>query len=67
MAELAAAAALTGGGLPGPGVLAAAPGHRIVNFWLVILTGWVIMLLPGDCPGASERREVVTAPRMRNR
>lgn len=67
LAEPAVAAALTAGGLSGPGALAAVPGYRIVNFWLVILTGWVITLPLGDRPGASAGREVVTAPRTRNR
>ena len=52
LVELAVAAALTAGGLSGPGALAAVLAYRIVNFWLVILTGWVIMLLLGDRPGA---------------
>ena len=63
LVELAVAAVLTAGGLSGPGALAAVLGYRIVNFWLVILTGWVIMLLRGDRPGASAGRGVVTAPR----
>jgi uncharacterized membrane protein YbhN (UPF0104 family) len=49
------------------GALAAVLGYRIVNLWLVILTGRVIMLLLGDRPGVSAGREVVTAPRTRNR
>ncbi len=65
--EPAVAAALTAGGLSGPGALAAVLGYRIVNFWLVILTGSVIMLLLGDRPGVSAGREVVTASRTRNR
>ncbi len=52
LVELAVAAALTAGGLSGSGALAAVLAYRIVNFWLVILTGWVIMLLLGDRPGA---------------
>ena len=52
LVELAVAAALTAGGLSGPGALAAVLAYRIVNFWLVIVTGWVIMLLLGDRPGA---------------
>ncbi len=51
LVELAVAAALTAGGLSGSGALAAVLAYRIVNFWLVILTGWVIMLLLGDRPG----------------
>lgn len=50
LVELAAAAALTAGGLSGPGAPAAVLGYRIVNFWLVILAGWVSMLLLGDRP-----------------
>ena len=53
LVELAVAAALTAGGLSGPGALAAVLAYRIVNFWLVIVIGWVIMLLLGDRPGAS--------------
>jgi putative heme transporter len=52
LVELTVAAALTAGGLSGSGALAAVLAYRIVNFWLVILTGWVIMLLLGDRPGA---------------
>ena len=47
LVEVAVAAALTAGGLSGRGALAAVLGYRIVNFWLVILTGWVITLLLG--------------------
>ena len=53
LVELAVAAVLTAGGLSGSGALAAVLAYRIVNFWLVILTGWVIMLLLGDRPGAA--------------
>jgi len=67
LVELAVAAALTAGGLSGSGALAAVLAYRIVNFWLVILTGWVIMLLLGDRPGAPAGREGVSAPRTRNR
>ncbi len=67
LAELAVAITLAAGGLSGPGALAAVLGYRIVNFWLVILTGWVIMLLLGGRPGASAGREAVTASRIRNR
>ena len=56
LVELAVAAALTAGGLSGSGALAAVLAYRIVNFWLVILTGWVIMLLLGDRPGACPAR-----------
>ena len=56
LVELAVAAALTAGGLSGAGALAAVLAYRIVNFWLVILTGWVIMLLHGDRPGGLRDR-----------
>jgi uncharacterized membrane protein YbhN (UPF0104 family) len=47
------AAVLTAGGLAGPDALASVLAYRVVNFWLVILTGWAIMLLLGDRPGAA--------------
>jgi len=53
LVELAVAAVLTAGGLPGPDALASVLAYRVVNFWLVILTGWAIMLLLGDRPGAA--------------
>ena len=48
--RLASASALN---LPGPDALASVLAYRVVNFWLVILTGWAIMLLLGDRPGAA--------------
>ena len=50
LVELALAAALTGGGLAGSGALAAVIAYRLVNFWLIILTGWIVMLVHGDRP-----------------
>lgn len=47
------AAALTAGGRSGPGALAAVLAYRILNFWLVILAGWAVMLRLGDRPGAA--------------
>ena len=38
------AAALTAGGLPGSGALAAVLAYRLVNFWLVLAIGWLVML-----------------------
>jgi hypothetical protein len=67
LVELAVAAALTAGGLSGSGALAAVLAYRLVNFWLVILTGWVIMLVLGDRLGTPDEREVVAAPRTRSR
>jgi putative heme transporter len=79
LVELALAAALTAGGLGGSGALAAVIAYRLVNFWLIILTGWIVMLLLGDRPGAADdadlaagrvretdhrtERKVVRAPR----
>jgi uncharacterized protein (TIRG00374 family) len=53
LVELAVAAVLTAGGLPGPDALASVLAYRVVNFWLVIVTGWAIMLLLGDRPAAA--------------
>jgi putative heme transporter len=47
LVELAVAAALTAGGLPASGALASVLAYRLVNFWLVIGTGWLLMLRPG--------------------
>ena len=47
LVELAVAAALTAGGLPAAGALASVLAYRLVNFWLVIGTGWLVMLRPG--------------------
>jgi hypothetical protein len=54
LVELTLAAALTAGGLAGSGALAAVIAYRLVNFWLVILTGWIIMLIMGDRPGTPD-------------
>jgi putative heme transporter len=51
LVELTLAATLTAGGLAGSGALAAVIAYRLVNFWLVILAGWAVMLLLGDRPG----------------
>ena len=47
LVELTVAAALTAGGLPAAGALAAVLAYRLVNFWLVIGIGWLAMLRPG--------------------
>jgi hypothetical protein len=47
LVELAVAAALTAGGLPAAGALAAVLVYRVVNFWLIIAAGWLLMLRPG--------------------
>jgi putative heme transporter len=54
LVELTLAAALTAGGLAGSGALAAVIAYRLVNFWLIILTGWIIMLVLGDRPGTPD-------------
>jgi uncharacterized membrane protein YbhN (UPF0104 family) len=41
------AAALTVGGLPAAGALAAVLAYRLVNFWLVLGIGWLVMLRSG--------------------
>ena len=46
LVELTVAAALTAGGLPASGALASVLAYRLVNFWLVIGTGWLVMLRP---------------------
>lgn len=51
LVELAAAAALTARGLPASGALASVLAYRLANFWLIIGTGWLIMLRPGGRPG----------------
>jgi hypothetical protein len=73
LVELALAAALTAGGLAGSAALAAVIAYRLVNFWLIILTGWIVMLVHGDRPKALGRarlavnrfteRKLVTPPR----
>jgi putative heme transporter len=44
LVEFTVAAALTAGGLPGAGALAAVLAYRLVNFWLVLAIGWLVML-----------------------
>ncbi len=44
LVEFTVAAALTAGGLPGSGALAAVLAYRLVNFWLVLAIGWLVML-----------------------
>jgi uncharacterized protein (TIRG00374 family) len=61
LVELALTAALTASGLPRSPALAAVLAYRLVNFWLVLIVGWVLMavlthrrVVPGDgrSPGA---------------
>jgi hypothetical protein len=47
LVELTVAAALTAGGLPASGALASVLAYRLVNFWLVLGSGWLLMLRPG--------------------
>jgi putative heme transporter len=47
LVELTVAAALTVGGLPAAGALAAVLAYRLVNFWLVLGIGWLVMLRSG--------------------
>ncbi|HEY2281870.1 MAG TPA: YbhN family protein [Streptosporangiaceae bacterium] len=47
LVEFTVAAALTAGGLPSAGALAAVLAYRLVNFWLVLAIGWLVMLRPG--------------------
>ena len=54
LVELTLAAALTAGGLAGSGALAAVIAYRLVNFWLIILTGWIVLLVRGDRPGTPD-------------
>jgi len=42
--ELAMSAALTASGLPSSKAVAAVLAYRVVNFWLVALCGWIVML-----------------------
>ncbi len=44
LVEVTVAAALTAGGMPSSGALAAVLAYRLVNFWLVLAIGWLIML-----------------------
>ncbi|HEY0717296.1 MAG TPA: lysylphosphatidylglycerol synthase transmembrane domain-containing protein [Streptosporangiaceae bacterium] len=46
LVELTVAAALTAGGLPAAGALASVLAYRLVNFWLVLGVGWLLMLRP---------------------
>jgi uncharacterized protein (TIRG00374 family) len=45
LVELAMSAALTATGLPSSKAVAAVLAYRVVNFWLVVLGGWITMLL----------------------
>jgi len=47
LVEFAVSAALTVGGLPGAGAFAAVLAYRLVNFWLVLGIGWLVMLRSG--------------------
>jgi uncharacterized membrane protein YbhN (UPF0104 family) len=44
LVELAMSAALTAAGLPSSKAIAAVLAYRVVNYWLVLLAGWTIML-----------------------
>jgi uncharacterized protein (TIRG00374 family) len=44
LVELAMSAALTASGLPSSKAVAAVLAYRVVNFWLVALCGWIVML-----------------------
>lgn len=45
LVELAMSAALTAAGLPSSKAVAAVLAYRVVNYWLVLLAGWTIMLV----------------------
>ncbi|HEX6450370.1 MAG TPA: YbhN family protein [Trebonia sp.] len=45
LVELAMSAALTAAGLPSSKAVAAVLAYRVVNYWLVLLGGWSIMLV----------------------
>jgi uncharacterized protein (TIRG00374 family) len=47
LVEFTVAAALTAGGLPAAGALAAVLAYRLVNFWLILAIGWLVMLRTG--------------------
>lgn len=47
LVELALTAALTASGLPSSHALAAVLAYRLVNFWLVIVAGWVCVAVLG--------------------
>ena len=61
LVELALTAALTAAGLPRSSALAAVLTYRLVNFWMILIGGWILMALlvrrpvapSGNAPGAS--------------
>jgi uncharacterized protein (TIRG00374 family) len=55
LVELTVAAALTAGGLPASGALASVLAYRLVNFWLVLGAGWLLMLRRGVPAGEPDR------------
>jgi uncharacterized protein (TIRG00374 family) len=68
LVELALTAALTAAGLPRSPALAAVLTYRLVNFWLILIGGWILMavlahrrIAPGqsapDSPGSDGLRE----------
>ncbi len=63
LVELALTAALTAAGLHRSSALAAVLAYRLVNFWLILIAGWILMAVlarrrigpdPGS-PGSAER------------
>jgi putative heme transporter len=56
LVELAMSAALTAAGLPSSKAVAAVLAYRVVNFWLVLLVGWTVMLLMAHPPPIRRRR-----------
>jgi putative heme transporter len=58
LVELALTAALTAAGLPKSSALAAVLAYRLVNFWMILIGGWMLMALLAHRrvgPGAGSR------------
>jgi uncharacterized protein (TIRG00374 family) len=69
LVELALTAALTAAGLPRSSALAAVLAYRLVNFWMILIGGWILIavlahrrIAPApDAPGSSARSPGRTA------
>jgi putative heme transporter len=56
LVELALTAALTAAGLHRSTALAAVLAYRLVNFWMILIGGWILMALLAHRPGAPGER-----------
>jgi putative heme transporter len=68
LVELALTAALTAAGLPRSSALAAVLAYRLVNFWMILIGGWILMAMLAhqriapDTPGPGALREPAGHP-----